>query len=169
MGALARIYHAPRERPFLRHYSISFLLSIEVAGCFVAVAVCALFAPFISPAHPGGAWDAFAFLVRWALVIALLLLVVAILVRHAPSTPQPASRVSLGATIVIASWVIVSLLFRVYLTDIASYESVFGGLAVAIVAMAYLYTSTTVFLFGAQVDAIIRAHATGTPSGAGDE
>jgi uncharacterized BrkB/YihY/UPF0761 family membrane protein len=34
-----------------------------------------------------------------------------------------------------------------------------------IVAMAYLYTSATVFLFGAQLDAIIRAQATGTLSG----
>jgi hypothetical protein len=31
--------------------------------------------------------------------------------------------------------------------------------------MAYLYVSTTVFLFGAQLDAIIRAQATGTLSG----
>ena len=34
-----------------------------------------------------------------------------------------------------------------------------------IVAMAYLYISTTAFLFGAQLDAIIRAQATGTLSG----
>ncbi|HEV7177258.1 MAG TPA: hypothetical protein VGN29_17290, partial [Solirubrobacteraceae bacterium] len=46
-----------------------------------------------------------------------------------------------------------------------SYQSVFGNLAAAVVAMAYLYTSTTVFLLGAQLDAIIRAHATGTLSG----
>jgi uncharacterized BrkB/YihY/UPF0761 family membrane protein len=56
-------------------------------------------------------------------------------------------------------------LFRFYLTDIASYDSVFGNLAVVIVAMAYLYISTTMFLFGAQLDAIIRLRATGIPSG----
>jgi membrane protein len=73
--------------------------------------------------------------------------------------------VSLGATIVIASWLIVSLVFYLYLTKIASYESAFGSLAAVIVAMAYLYISTTVFLFGAQLDAIIRAQATGALSG----
>jgi hypothetical protein len=31
--------------------------------------------------------------------------------------------------------------------------------------IAYLYMSTTTFLFGAQLDAIIRAQATGTLSG----
>ena len=61
----------------------------------------------------------------------------------------------------------VSLAFYFYLTSIASYKSAFGSLAAVIVVMAYLYTSTIVFLFGAQLDAIIRAQATGTLSGAG--
>ena len=34
-----------------------------------------------------------------------------------------------------------------------------------IVVIAYLYTSTTAFVFGAQLDAIIRAQATGNLSG----
>jgi membrane protein len=165
MGALARIYCAPRERPFIRRYTISFVLSIEVAACFVLVALCVLFAPFIPMAHAGAALNAVAFLVRWTLVSVLLGLVVALLVRHAPSTAQTVPWVTLGATLVIVSWLIVSLLFRFYLTDIASYDSVFGNLAVVIVAMAYLYISTTMFLFGAQLDAIIRLRATGIPSG----
>ncbi len=165
MGALARIYEAPRERPFLRRYSVSFVLSLEVSGCFVLVAICLLFAPFIPHAHPGLAWRIFGLVVRWVLVIFLLIVVVALLVRHAPSRPQTVPWVTVGASIVIASWLIVSLLFYVYLHDIASYQSVFGSLASAIVAMAYLYLSATVFLFGALLDAIIRTQATGCPAG----
>jgi membrane protein len=123
-----------------------------------------LFAPFFSPGH-GAAGTAVAFLIRWTLVIALLGVAVGLLVRHAPSAAQTVPWVSLGATIVIASWVLVSLVFHVYLVDVASYDSVFGSLAVVIGALAYLYVSTTVFLFGAQLDAIIRARATGVSSG----
>jgi membrane protein len=169
MGALARIYGASAERSFVRRHSISFVLSIEIGACFTLAALCLLLAPFVSVAHPGAAWDVFAFLVRWALVVALLLLVVGLLVRHAPSTAQTLPWVTLGATIVITSWMVVSLLFYLYLTELASYESVFGSLAAIIVAMAFLYISTTVFLFGAQLDAIIRAQATGTLSGASPE
>jgi membrane protein len=165
MGALARIYGASGERSFLRRYSVSFVLSVEVGACFTLAALCVLLAPFFSIAHPGTLWNIFAFVVRWGLVVALLLVVVGLLVRHAPATAQTLPWVSLGATIVIASWVIVSLVFYLYLTEIATYESVFGSLAAVIVAMAYLYISTTVFLFGAQLDAIIRAQATGTLSG----
>lgn len=169
MGALAHIYGAPAERSFLRRYVISFALSIEVGGCFILAVLCLSFAPFLSVVHPSAAWNVFAFIVRWTLVMALLLLAVALLVRHAPAAPQTLPWVSLGATIVIASWLIVSLVFYLYLTKIASYQSVFGSLAAVIVAMAYLYISTTVFLFGAQLDAIIRAQATGTLSGVGVE
>jgi membrane protein len=165
MGALARIYGAPTERPFLKRYAISFVLSIEVGGCFILAALCVLLAPFVSVAHAGAVWNVFAFLVRWTLAVGLLLLAVGLLVRHAPGTSQTLPWVSLGATIVIASWVIMSFVFYLYLTEFASYESVFGSLAAVIVAMAYLYISTTAFLFGAQVDAIIRAQSTGALSG----
>jgi membrane protein len=138
MGALARIYGASAERSFVRRYLVSFVLSIEVGACFTLTALCLLLAPFFSVGHPGAAWDVFAFLVRWVLVV-------------------------------ITSWMLVSLAFYLYLTELASYQSVFGSLAVVIVAMAYLYVSTTVFLFGAQLDAIFRAQATGTLSGVSPE
>ncbi len=166
MGALVRIYGASVQRSFLRRYTVSFALSIEVGACFILAALCALFAPFLAAAHSGIAWATLGFLVRWALVAGLLLLAVGLLVRHAPATPQTLPWVSLGATIVITTWVIVSVVFYLYLADVASYESVFGSLASVIVAMAYLYISAIVFLFGAQLDAIIRAQATGTLSGA---
>jgi membrane protein len=165
MGALGRIYGAPTERPFRRRYTVSFALSIEVGACFILAILCLLLAPFFSVAHPGVAWGVFAFVVRWALAAGLLLLAVGLLVRHAPAADQPLPWVSLGAAIVIGLWVIVSVVFYFYLTAIASYESAFGSLAAVIVVMAYLYISTTVFLFGAQLDAIIRAQATGALSG----
>ncbi len=165
MGSLARIYGASSERSFRRRYLVSFVLSIEVGACFIVAALCLLLAPFISVAHHGLGWDVLAFLVRWTLAIGLLLLAVGLLVRHAPATEQTLPWVSLGATLVIGLWVVVSLVFYLYLTAIASYTSVFGSLASIIVAMAYLYISTTVFLFGAQLDAIIRAQATGALSG----
>jgi membrane protein len=165
MGALARIYCSSRERSFLKRYSISFVLSVEVGVCFVLVAVCLLFAPFFSLTHAGVPVKALGFVLRWALIIALLWAIVGLLVRHAPAARQTVPWVSLGAGIVIASWVVVSVVFYLYLTEIASYQSVFGSLASVIVSLAYLYISATVFLFGAQLDAIIRARATGIASG----
>ncbi len=106
-----------------------------------------------------------AFLARWTLAVGFLSLAVGVLVHIAPAARQPLPWVSFGTTIVTVWWVIVSVGFYFYLTGLASYGSVFGSLASVIVVIAYLYISTTAFLFGAQLDAIIRAQATGTLSG----
>jgi membrane protein len=169
MGALGRIYGSPAERPFVKRYSVSFALSIEVGACFILAALCLVFAPFFSVGAPGAAWDVVAFVARWVLAAGLLLLAVGLLVRHAPATPQPLPWVSLGAGIVVGFWIIVSLVFYLYLTTVASYESAFGSLAAVIAATGYLYISTTAFLFGAQLDAIIRAQATGALTGVESE
>jgi membrane protein len=165
MGAFDRIYGAGSERPFFRRYLISFALAIATGGCFILATLCLVLAPFFTVRHPGAAWDVFAFFARWALAVGFLSLAIGLLVHVAPATPQPLPWVSLGTTIVTVWWVIVSVGFYLYLTALASYGSVFGSLASVIVVMAYLYISTTAFLFGAQLDAIIRAQATGTLSG----
>jgi membrane protein len=166
MGAFERIYGARSERPFLRRYLISFALAIVTGACFVLATLSLVFAPFVSVSDAGLAWEVLAFVVRWVLAVGFLAFAVGLLVHVAPATTQPLPWVSLGTTIVTVSWVIVSVGFYYYLTALASYESVFGSLASVIVGFAYLYTSTTTFLFGAQLDAIIRAQATGTLSGA---
>jgi membrane protein len=165
MGAFDRIYGSRSERPFVRRYLISFALAIATGACFILAALCLVLAPFFAVHHPSAAWDVFAFLARWALAIGFLSLAVGVLVHIAPATHQPLPWVSLGTTIVTVWGVIVSVGFYFYLTTLASYGSVFGSLASVIVVIAYLYISTTAFLFGAQLDAIIRAQATGTLSG----
>ena len=166
MGAFDRIYGASLERPLIRRYLISFALAMATGACFIAATVCLALAPFFAVRHPGAAWEVFAFLARWVLAVGFLSLAVGLLVHVAPATFQPLPWVSLGTAIVIVWWVIVSVCFYIYLTTVASYGSVFGSLASVIVVMAYLYISTTAFLFGAQLDAIIRAQATGVLSGA---
>jgi membrane protein len=87
---------------------------------------------------------------------ALLALAVGLLVHYAPGVRRPLPWVSFGTLLVIAGWVVMSIGFSVYLTQIASYGSVFGHLATVIVLMAYLYAVAVVFLAGAQVDAVVR-------------
>jgi membrane protein len=164
MGAFERIYGARTDRSFRRRYVLSFALGIATGGCFILATLCLVLAPFVS-LPPGAVWDVVAFVAQWALAIGFLSLAAGLLVHVAPGTRQPLPWVSLGTTIVTVSWVIVSVGFYFYLTAVASYGSVFGSLASVIVVIAYLYISTTAFLFGAQLDAIIRAQATGTLSG----
>ena len=136
-----RVLHSP-ERSFVRRYLISFALAIATGACFILATVCLVLASFFSVRHPGAAWDVFAFLARWLLGVGFLSLAIGVLVHVGPATHQ-LPWVSLGTTIATAWWVIVSVGFYFYLTGLASYGSVFGSLASVIVAIAYLYISTT--------------------------
>ena len=165
MGAFGRIYDAPTERTFARRYLVSAGLAIAVGTCFILAVVSLALAPFFTVARPSPAWSVAVYVVRGLLAAFFLLLAVGLLVRVAPATRMPLPWVSQGAGLVIVSWLVASLGFYIYLTKVASYESVFGGLASLIVTMAYLYISVTVFLFGTQLDAIVRKRATGSRSG----
>lgn len=63
---------------------------------------------------------------------------------------------SFGAAVTIAIWLGMSALFGVYLTQLASYGSVFGFLATFVVLTGYLYASCITFVAGIQLDAMAR-------------
>lgn len=167
MGALNNIYCAERDRAFVHRMLVSFALSIGVGAAFVFAAVSLRYAPFFFAASNHG-WlvAVIGFLIRWGLAICCLFLATGLLVHFAPATPQPLHWVTAGSLIVIVVWILTSLGFVFYLTSIASYDSVFGSLSVVVAVTAYLYLSAVVFLFGAQVDALIRKEVKGTAAGA---
>ncbi len=46
--------------------------------------------------------------------------------------------------------------FGLYLSQLATYGSIYGALASVVILMGYLYASTVVFLGGIQLDALVR-------------
>ena len=54
------------------------------------------------------------------------------------------------------AWLGTSVVFGLYVTQVADYNSIFGSLATVFVLLSYLYVSAVSFLIGAEVDAIVR-------------
>ena len=104
--------------------------------------------------------------VEWSAALALLTTAVWLLLRFAPAHPGPHRWVSFGSALCVIAWVGTSLVFGLYVSDVADYGSIFGSLATAFLLMTYLYLSACAFLIGAQVDAIVRKGETGSRSGA---
>jgi membrane protein len=77
-------------------------------------------------------------------------------VRFAPDTRRPVRWVTFGGALVILGWVVMSLLYGFYITELADYASVFASLALVMVTMSYIYLSAIVFLSGVQLDSLIR-------------
>jgi membrane protein len=88
-----------------------------------------------------------------------MLATVGSMVRMAPERDRPLRWVSFGSVLVIVGWIAATLVFRWYVGSVADYGSIFGSLAVVMIAFAYVYLSAIVFLTGLQVDALIRQQA----------
>jgi uncharacterized BrkB/YihY/UPF0761 family membrane protein len=56
---------------------------------------------------------------------------------------------------------VMSLGFGIYLSEVASYDSIFANLASVFVLITYLYLSTMIFYAGVQLDAVVRRQVGG--------
>jgi membrane protein len=173
MRAIMRVFNAiygvEDRRSFWRRVLVSCTLAVVVGVLILVAVVVARFGGAAVQAALGGSpiVAVIAFALRWGVTIALLLFVVGILGRFAPATRRPVRWGSFGALLVVVGWVAMSLIFAWYVSSIADYGSIYGGLATVFVTMEYLYLSTIVFLTGIQIDALTRrsVEGPGEPSG----
>ena len=166
MGVLSIVYGDGDDRPFIRRYLISFALGVAVAVCVLgALAIVRFGAALLGLEHEGGLVTAILFVVRWGAALSLLSTAVWVLLRFAPAHPGPHRWISFGSALCVIAWVGTSVVFGLYVTDVADYGSIFGSLATVFLLMTYLYISACAFLIGAQVDALVRHGETGSHSG----
>ncbi len=134
------------------------LLSLGLAVCVVSGVVGAALLLAAVPT-PSGAAGVPAAIARWLGAIGLLSLVTGLLVRFGPTERRPKKWASAGAVLVIATWIMTTLVFRWYVESIANFKTAIGQLTVFIVLMVYVYASSIVFLVGVQLDELIREDA----------
>jgi membrane protein len=77
-------------------------------------------------------------------------------IRHGPKNDLPGTSLTLGTMLTIAGWVIGSLAFGFYLSEIASVANVFGNLATIYIFVQYLFGLSAILLAGLSVDAALQ-------------
>lgn len=160
MSAINRIYDANERRPFWIRWPIS----LGLAVCVVAGIVGALLLVEAVPT-PRGGWEFIVVPVRWLGAIAALVLAAGLLVRLAPVERRPKRWVSAGAVLVIATWIVTTLVFRWYVASLANFRSAVGQLTVFLVLMIYAYASSIVLLVGVELDELLREDASAEERG----
>ena len=155
MEMLNRVHGVEESRSWKDRFPRSIGLAIALTLLvFVSVAVVRLSPVLVD----GGVLGAVVAVARWIVAAAFLGLAVGLVIHLGPDMPdQPLGWASFGAGLTIAIWLAMSVLFGVYLTQLASYGSVFGFLATFVVLTGYLYASCIAFVAGAQLDALARA------------
>ena len=134
MGVLSEVYNDGEDRSFKSRYVTSIALGIGVTVLVLAAFAAARFGGEAVGGPVG-------FVLRWGVALGLLFTAVWLLLRFA---------------LCVIAWVGTSLVFGLYVTQVADYNSIFGSLATVFVLFSYLYVSSVSFLIGAEVDAIAR-------------
>jgi membrane protein len=156
MGALNEIYGIEGDaRTAWQRFGISFLIAIVIGCCFLGAILLLTLA-----GHAGGSLEALFGIGRWVVALALLAVAVNALVRFAPAEPRSERWVSLGSAFVVLSWALMSEIFRIYVTSVASFRSLWGTFVAVLVLTSYIKISAIVFLVGVEADELIRKDAT---------
>lgn len=158
MNALNAVYETKEKRPFLERERNAVLLALASIVLLMATVAVVQGGPFLiqSILGEGIAGKVLGAVISWLLGLALLLVLVGLLLRTGPDRSRPLGWVSFGAVLVVVSWMLMSVGFAIYVTSIANYESVFGALATAFIALQYLQLCAIVFLGGVQIDSVVR-------------
>ena len=156
MGATNDVYGVEEPRPLKVRYPISIALAAAITICVVGALLAVLVGPALAR-H--GVLEVVVEIGRWVVAVLLLALAVGLLMRFAPAEPRPYAWVSGGCVIVIVAWVAATLIFRLFVTDLANFKTATGSLAVFLVLSGYVYTSAIIFLVGVELDELLRADA----------
>jgi membrane protein len=102
---------------------------------------------------------------RWLVAVILLTAVVALLVRVAPAE-HPAPRwASAGSVLIVCTWVVATILFKLWITDVIDLKTPTGALGGLLALAGYLFVSSAVFLVGVQLDETLRKLTRGRARG----
>ncbi len=148
MGGMNAIYDCDETRPTWRRFAVSLALGIAIAVALVGSVL------LITAARGwGGVGLA---VVRWLGAALLIALAVGALVRYGPAESRAKRWDSFGTSLVVASWIVASVIFKLFVQHVANFRSALGILAAFLVLTTYVYVSSIVFLIGVQVDELLR-------------
>ena len=160
--AFNRAYHVEETRPFLKRtflaLGLTVLAGVFLVGAFAMLIVGQLFAGAIGDAIGlEGALVTLLNILRFPFVALLVAVAMAFLYRAAPNVDIPFRWVTPGAVMFVVLWIIATIAFGFYVSNIASYNATYGTLGGVIVLMVWLYLTALIALIGAELNAVLQA------------
>ncbi|MEK8090377.1 YihY/virulence factor BrkB family protein [Thermithiobacillus plumbiphilus] len=153
--ALNIAYHEHEKRGFIRLNLTAIGLTISVLLFFVFALMLVVVMPIIFN-FIGLGWvvEIALRLLRWPLLAGIVMVLLAVLYRYAPSRGEPRwSWVSTGAVVATLMWVAGSLGFSFYVENFANYNKTYGSLGAVVILLMWFYYSAFIILLGAELNA----------------
>jgi membrane protein len=156
MRALNHVHDVKEDRSTARRAAVALALAVGVGACVVGAILLLIVAPRTS-----GALHVLLGVLRWVLAPLLLGLGAGLLVRFAPAQKPDVRWASIGSLLVIATWVVATLLFKLWVTYIADFKTAIGTLTGLLLLTMYFFVSSAIFLIGAELDELLRKETRG--------
>jgi membrane protein len=154
MEALNRMHDVVDKRGWGRKLLVAVALAAATTLCFVATLLVVSAAPKVG----GGAVHFVLGVGRWLAATVILGLAVGLLVRYAPAEHPRPKWASGGSIGIIATWLAMTLLFKLWVEHVSNFKTATGQLTAFLILAAYIYLSVIVFLAGVQLDELLRKH-----------
>jgi len=154
-----RIYEIDEGRPFWKLVPSQLLLTVVMV---VLVTLAALLLVVSGPVAEAlgralGLGEAVVItwnIVKWPVLVAIVVLILAILYYGAPNAKQPRFRwISVGAVVAIVLLAVATVGFGLYVANFSNYDRTYGSLAGVVVFLLWLWIANMAILFGAELDA----------------
>lgn len=162
---------APVPRPIVRRAEdIGWTLILVVMGIASIVLLAlsgAVLGDFLGLFGVSGAAVTIWTIARWPAAVALALVAIAIVKWAAPTGTRPPFRLlTPGAIVSMATWLVASIGFGIYVRSIATYNATYGAFAGAVILLLWIWLGAAAMLYGAEVDAELadERKAAGTES-----
>lgn len=171
MDALNVIYDEKNERGFFMNnlMAIGLTLLATVIG-IVAIGVMIFYPNVIKFLPLPSVVETWAGIGSWVLLLLLFSFYLAVAYRYGPyRTKAEWKWVSWGAVIASVLWAIVSAGFSFYASEFGSFNKTYGSMSAIVVLMMWLYLSSLVILFGAEINAELEHQTFHDTTGNPDE
>ena len=155
MKAINLAYDEEETRSGVRLEATALLLTLgAVVFVVVAVALVAVLPAVLNRLNLGGLGSVLVFVARWAGLVVFVLVALAILYRYAPDRDNPKfSWVGVGSVVATVLWILGSAAFSLYVSNFGKYGKTYGALAGVVVLLLWLFLTSYIVLFGAEVNA----------------
>ena len=155
MSAVNIAYDEQESRNFVKLRGTALLLTFgAIIFGLLAVALVAVVPVVLNALQLGTFVNVVVQVVRWALLVVLVIVALAVVYRIAPDRDAPQFKwTSIGALVAAALWVLGSLGFSLYVNNFGSYNKTYGALAGVVVLLLWLYLTSYIILLGAEINA----------------
>jgi membrane protein len=161
IDTLNQAYDIQESRPFWKVKAIALTLTIALALFIVVSFALVLVGPTLAEKvaawfHLGPAFEWSWKILQWPVVVSLIAFAMAIIYYYAPDAEQAWVWITPGSVVATVLWVIISLGFKLYVSQFGSYNATYGAIGSVIVTLVWLYVSSLAVLIGAELNAEIE-------------